>query len=249
MNALDLFCGGGGTALGLLAAGFDSVVGVDSDARCAAVYPGVFVRADVQDAHVKTLLHSGIFDFVWASPPCQIYCNVARMRGKRRQEHPDLIDDTRMLLGLTSALAVIENVPTAPLRRDLVLSGATVGLPRLERRRVFELFGWHVDQPKVLKAAGSVAEGTLVTVTREGGIADRAIREKRRANGLNPNRFPRAERIEAMGLPSDTIMSESMIGNAVPPLYAEWIGRRAIQWIDAQRRADDARYWNPNRRV
>ena len=32
--ALDLFCGGGGVAEGLIAAGFD-VVGVDTDRRCA----------------------------------------------------------------------------------------------------------------------------------------------------------------------------------------------------------------------
>lgn len=238
MRALDLFCGGGGAARGLLAAGFESVVGVDSDPRCAAVYPGVFVRADIRDAHVKTLLHSGEFDFVWASPPCLAHTTVARMR-KDARRHECLIDDTRALLRLTVTTAVIENVPTAPLRRDLVLNGATVGLPRLERRRVFELRGWRVDQPKLLRAAGSVGEGTLVTVTRQGGIADRAVRAQRRANGLNPNRTSLAERIEAMGLPADTRMSQSQVGNAVPPAYARWIGERAIRWIEALRVAGE----------
>ena len=131
--------------------------------------------------------------------------------------------------------AAIENVPTAPLRRDLVLNGATVGLPRLERRRVFELRGWSVDQPKLLRAAGSVGEGTLVTVTRRGGIPDRKVREQRRRNGLNPNRTSLAERIEAMGLPADRGLSEHQVGNAVPPAYSQWIGARAIRWIEALR--------------
>lgn len=44
-KALDLFCGGGGAARGLIAAGFD--VGIDHDLRCGKHYPGQFIQADL----------------------------------------------------------------------------------------------------------------------------------------------------------------------------------------------------------
>lgn len=44
MKALDLFCGGGGAALGLMRAGYD-VVGVDIVDH-SDVYPGEFIQAD-----------------------------------------------------------------------------------------------------------------------------------------------------------------------------------------------------------
>lgn len=44
--ALDLCCGLGGWAAGLIAAGFD-VVGVDIEERFRATYPGWFLQGDV----------------------------------------------------------------------------------------------------------------------------------------------------------------------------------------------------------
>ena len=140
--ALDLYCGGGGAARGLIAAGYD-VVGVDHEDHSRS-YPGHFVLGDALCPPFDLFR----FDLVWASPPCQAY-SVATPPA-RRQEHPDLIAKTRASLSLRW---VIENVPSSPVRRDIVLNGPTVGLPEIERRRVFELHGFWMWQPALRRAA------------------------------------------------------------------------------------------------
>ena len=131
LRALDLFCGGGAVAEGLLAAGFNEVVGVDIvDHR--KNYPGRFVQGDALDLE----LDLNEFDFIWASPPCQAYSVATPV--EVRAHHPDLIDDVRTMLQ-SHRFTCIENVMRAPLRADIVLTGPTVGLPRIERARKFEV--------------------------------------------------------------------------------------------------------------
>ena len=240
MKALDLFCGAGGAALGLLQAGFEAVVGVDVDHRCARHYPGDFVRADARSRVVETLLSSGDYAFVWASPPCQRWAAPTSLTTEPSR-HPDLVAVARTLIAQLAAApaAAIENVPAAPVRPDVRLTGPVVGLPRLYRLRHFETIGWRVpDPPQPRRPTGSVAEGTLVTVTTQGGIPDRGVR-RRRAE-LRPDLASARHRIgemrEAMGLPDDCPWTMRQIGEAVPPAYARWIGERAIRWIEARRR-------------
>ena len=224
MLALDLFCGAGGAALGLMEAGYD-VIGVDLDHRHARVYPGVFVRADA--LQVERWLDVGQFDLVWASPPCQRWSSPAHLKPPTRPR-ADLIGPTRKLLHRIPAPSVIENVPAAPIRRDLALTGPTVGLPKLKRLRHFELNGWCVSQPRLVMPAGSVAAGTLVTVTKQGGIPCRRIRARRRelAPHLSPHRHHLPAMIEAMGQAPDCGWTMAQVGEAVPPAYAAWIARR-----------------------
>ena len=93
-RALDLFCGAGGAAQGLLEAGFDEVVGIDSDYKGCKHYPGCFIKADVFDQRVVDLVD---FDFIWASPPCQRFCRGIHDQSKK-EKHPDLINATRILI-------------------------------------------------------------------------------------------------------------------------------------------------------
>ena len=137
-RALDLFCGGGGVAHGLLQAGFRVVVGIDIEDHHAS-YPGVFLQGDALEAPFDL----ADFDLIWASPPCQAYS--AATRRKRRAGHQQLIDRVRRLLA-GHPVTVIENVMGAPLRPDLVLDGLMFGLSRIERRRKFEL-SWPVLSP------------------------------------------------------------------------------------------------------
>lgn len=91
------------------------------------------------------------FDFVWASPPCQAH-SLATPAG-RRDSHKCLILETRRLLEKARVRYVMENVPLAPLRRDLLLCGEMFGL-RVIRHRIFEVSGFQVPQPRHLPHAG-----------------------------------------------------------------------------------------------
>jgi hypothetical protein len=124
---LDLMCGGGGAAVGYHRAGFE-VVGVDI--RPQPHFPFEFVQADA-----LTWPLDG-FDAIHASPPCQYYANVTRWRGQQAH-HPDLIHAVRVRLVRAGVPWVIENVPEAPVRRDLLLCGSMFGLA-VRRHRAFE---------------------------------------------------------------------------------------------------------------
>jgi hypothetical protein len=128
---LDLFCGAGGCSVGYHQAGFD-VVGVDL--RPQPRYPFAFVQADALE-YLATADLTG-FDAIHASPPCQAYAGVTAWRGNR-DNHPDLVAATRTALEATGLPWVIENVPEAPLRPDLLLCGSQFGL-NVKRHRAFE---------------------------------------------------------------------------------------------------------------
>ena len=72
--ALDLYCGLGGWAEGLLAAGWD-VIGVDFDPRFIGRYPGQLMIQDVLTFDGRRA--RGKVQLVVASPPCQKYSYMA----------------------------------------------------------------------------------------------------------------------------------------------------------------------------
>jgi C-5 cytosine-specific DNA methylase len=126
---LDLFCGGGGAAMGYHRAGFD-VVGVDI--RPQPRYPFEFVQADALSFPLDG------FDAIHASPPCQRYSQATAWRGNRLN-HPDLIAPVRGRLEVSGVPYVIENVEAARavLRDPTMICGDDVGLA-IHRRRFFE---------------------------------------------------------------------------------------------------------------
>ncbi len=206
LKALDLFCGGGGTAAGLIAAGFE-VHGIDR--RPHPHYPGWFRMGDALDADV-----SG-YDFIWASPPCQKFSRATRMAGWATvNKHPDLLDRTRQLLAGSGAMTCIENVPLAPLRPDIELTGDMFGL-RVIRHRIFE-----TNFPGC--APGPVNHGR--------GLAKAGLVETVAGGGNGPNVVRRWS--EAMGITHR--MTRRELAQAIPPAYAEWIGRLAIAALDVQ---------------
>ena len=214
--ALDLFCGGGGVAEGLIAAGFD-VVGVDIDRRCARPYPGWFIHGDA--LHPPMRLDS--FDLVWASPPCQAY-SVATPTAART-DAPRLVEAVRALFA-GHRWTCIENVPGAPLRTNLVLTGPMVGLHRIYRRRHFEL-SWLAGQPPIEPlAAGVMASGRGLSISTSLSNSNHFYPRKRA--GLRGRVSP-AEAGEAMGI--TTPMTGRQVGEAIPPAMAEWIGASMLQ--------------------
>ncbi|MFM9943420.1 MAG: DNA cytosine methyltransferase [Hyphomicrobiaceae bacterium] len=210
-RALDLFCCAGGAGEGLRRAGFD-VVGVDIDPQPR--YPFEFHNADAM-----TFPLDG-FDFIWASPPCQQFSALATREDL--SGYPDLVDPIRQRLLLSGVPWVIENVPGAPLRKDLMLCGGMFGL-RSYRHRHFEC-SFPIRQPEHPKH--------LVRVNRRG--------ENRREHWANGGFITITGDVgvycgpEAMGI---DWMSGNELSEAIPPAYAEYIGRAALEIINAAQAA------------
>lgn len=137
LRALDLFCCGGGAGMGLHRAGFE-VVGVDIEPQ--PKYPFEFFQADALDFPLDG------YDFIWASPPCQRYSDLARRNGNA-SDYPDLVGPIRRRLLNINTAWVIENVEGAPLRTDLLLCGTMFPSLRVLRHRIFEL-SFTCAQPK-----------------------------------------------------------------------------------------------------
>ena len=213
MKALDLFCGAGGVALGLIAAGYD-VVGVDIDRRCGKVYPGRFILGDATNPPVRL---DG-WDLVWASPPCQAFSVAVRPEHKKGQ--PDYIAQTRQILAASGCdRTVIENVPLAPIRPDVVLTGPMVGLPRILRRRHFELNWW----PGLLHPVLPRTERKPVTILTS-DIGERGRDHRKGAYWWK--RYSVAEGREFMGI--DLPFTRRQLGESVPPAYARYIAELAL---------------------
>lgn len=200
-RALDLFCCQGGVSAGLVAAGFD-VTGVDIEPQPR--YPWQFIQADALTFDLQG------YDFIWASPPCQRF-SVATPRANR-ERHPDLIDAIRQRLMRAGVPWVIENVPGAPIRKDLTLHGRMFGLP-LHRVRHFE--------SNVLLLAPTTAR-----YPRDGQARMSRLAGTRTEFLLLYGKFLGVERAkQVLGLPW---MNMRGLAQCIPPQYAEFIGRQIL---------------------
>lgn len=215
---LDLFCGAGGAAMGYHRAGFD-VVGVDIKPQ--PHYPFEFHQGDaigVLKGGLATLFPYSVrdFDAVHASPPCQRY--TALRTREDLSSYPDLVPSLRNLLRPTGLPWVIENVPGAPLRPDMILCGAMFGL-RTYRHRLFEFSG---DR----RIQAPVHPPHLVRVNRRG--------ENRREHWANGGFLTITGDIgsyvgpEGMGI---DWMTGNELREAIPPAYTEVIGKQLLAEI------------------
>ena len=227
LRALDLFCCAGGAGMGLHRAGFD-VVGVDI--RPQPRYPFEFHQADALAYPLDG------FDFIWASPPCQAHSSISRVSG-RQEHHVDRIEETRARLEASGSPWVMENVMGAPLRDPFMLCGTMFGLQtscgaELQRHRLFEA-NWFVG------LVPSCQHGTATI-----GVAHDRRRKVITVTGSTPQQnvvhnrsrltFPVGEAKRAMGI---DWMTMAQLSQAIPPAYAEFIGRAAIEHINQSRAA------------
>ena len=218
MRALDLYCGGGGAALGMKWAGFDEVVGIDIIPR-PNYHGDYFIQADIH--HLPINIHD--FDFVWASPPCQRFSTSTQCRKKKREKYPDLIPITRDILK-GHPYTCIENVPQAPIHSHLVLWGASVGLETIKRKRIFELSFWVFPLPKP-----DLKMGTYLTIT--GSMGSNSMFYRRKAQG-KPGTITPVEYKHAMGIPICSPMTKKEVAEAVAPPMAKYIAEEAIRQIN-----------------
>lgn len=206
--------------MGLHRAGFD-VVGVDIVPRKR--YPFEFHLADA-----LTFPLDG-FDFIWASPPCQGYTSMRHAPGAIGA--PLLIDEVRNRLTALRVPWVIENVEEAAwaLRDPVTLCGSMFGLGaqgcRLQRHRLFEVGNFVLPQPEcrhddrpVIGIYGGHARNRAA---RAGGRGTRDVWDGGHV----------AASREALGIDWMTLQEMS---EAIPPAYAEYIGREALRHMTAK---------------
>lgn len=228
---LDLFCGLGGASMGYSRAGFD-VVGVDLKPQ--PHYPFEFVQADalellsvlIDGRAYESDLNLGSFAAIHASPPCQRFSQLMiRWGDERRDEHPDLVEPTRLLLRATRLPYIIENVPQAPLLDPVVLCGSMFGLGardddgnfrQLRRHRLFES-----NLP--LEDGGPCRHTGQAVGVYGHGRWDNSTSKHRGGYQGNVR-----ECREAMGIEWGT---RDGIAQAIPPAYAEFLGRQLLRHI------------------
>lgn len=212
---LDLFCGAGGAAMGYHRAGFE-IVGVDIKPQPR--YPFRFVRYDALE-YLRGMIRDPEAGWevqaIHASPPCQRYSRYVRNIGTT-DRHPDLLPDVRILLDGVGLPYVIENVPGAPMRPDIILCGSMFGLP-IVRHRWFEFSSptlslvqpcAHVDAP-----IGVYGHGTP--------------QWHRERLGRNTTK---QDWCDAMGI---DWMTRAELAEAIPPAYTEHIGTHLLEHLKA----------------
>lgn len=217
---LDLFAGAGGAAVGYAQAGFD-VTAVDVKIR--RDLPGrpdvTFVRADALDV-LADVAYLRTFDAIHASPPCQTHTRAKHLRDAQGKgtDKLDLIPQTRAGLEAAGVPFVIENVPGAPLRHDVLLCGSMfpelhvydgTGRRWLQRHRVFETNRpMAAPSPCRHKSAGVRPLGVYASKADNipsGGQTCRTLEEGRALMGID-------------------WMSWSALVEAIPPAYTRHLG-------------------------
>jgi DNA (cytosine-5)-methyltransferase 1 len=203
---LDLFCGAGGSAAGYFRTGFTEIVGIDI--RPQPRYPFTFLRCDWRKYLRK---HWREFDAIHASPPCQCYTQASVIYGR---EHPDLVPAVRRALSRLPLPWVMENVPGAPMADDAItLCGSSFGLG-VRRHRLFEASFPLGDAPPCRHES---QPSYLTPGFGHSGVGAYVSGKRRRC--LVP------EMQEAMKI---DWMTRKEMAQAVPPVFAEWVGERLI---------------------
>lgn len=218
MRVLDLYCGAGLVARGLIKAGFE-VVGVDN--LPMPRYPGPFLQHDALTLDMRFLRS---FDAIWASPPCQASSAMKTAPGAKA--HVDLIPRTRLMLMETGLPWVIENVEGARLYNPTTLCGSMFGLGVLEyqlrRHRLFEA-NFPIPQP--------VCKHRSPVIGIYGGhVRNRAAssggRQTADFKGLNK----KALAMVAMDVPD--LLTFDEISQGIPPAYAQHVGDALMAHLD-----------------
>jgi DNA (cytosine-5)-methyltransferase 1 len=151
--------------------------------------------------------HGHEFDAIAGSPPCQAHTLAQKLMGN---EHPDLIEPTRLAMVASGKPYIIENVPGAPLVEPLELCGAMFGLGTY-RHRLFEsnvplTAPTHpIHSARTTKMGRPPVDGEMMHVVGNfSGVAKAKV---------------------AMGI---DWMNRDGLRESIPPSYTEYLGRQLL---------------------
>ncbi|MGB9299792.1 MAG: DNA cytosine methyltransferase [Anaerolineae bacterium] len=213
-TAVDVFCGCGGSTVGLKRAGFQVVGAVDNDPLCVQTYaenhPEVPVwQQDIRELDATELLEEmtlreGELDLLAGCPPCQGFSTMRTLNGALRVDDPRndlLLEFQRVVETLRPRAVMMENVPGLAhddsfsafcgkmeklgyLGHHLILDAAEYGVPQ-RRRRLIYLAGAGMEIPFGNKT------GTRRTVRDAIGGLPKAGESGDRLHDMPENRTPK----------------------------------------------------------
>lgn len=210
MRLLDLCCCEGGAAYGYSLAGFSDITGIDFIYQ--KKYPFNFIQDDAIDFLTK---FGANFDFIHASPPCQLW---ASGYNPNRDQYPDLITPLRDILTNLDKPYIIENVIKAPLKIPIMICGGGLGIKyenmQLHRHRIFESNLNLVGMPckKIADITATITGSGTPTGTLQKLGRGLKIGEKR----------------ALMGMPWASVKG---LAEAVPPAYTLYLGKQVLVQI------------------
>jgi DNA (cytosine-5)-methyltransferase 1 len=223
IKLLDLCCKAGGCSMGYFQAaqdlGFEiEITGVDIEEQ--PNYPFKFIKADAVE-YLKNNWKN--YTHLHASPPCQPFTQSTKQFRNKGKCYNNILTEVRELMYKTNLPGVIENVPSAPIRPDIVLRGDLFGL-KVIRKRHFELVNWFCLNPFLNKIKGSVRNGDYVSVFGKEGL-------KGQKNNPFPCKFRKHTIKEtwayAMGI--DWMIKGNELAEGIPPAYTRYIGREFLK--------------------
>lgn len=195
IKVLDLCSCSGLVAEGILRHKNVHVLGVDINRP--SYYPGTFLLSDATQLPQSFISK---FNFVWASPPCQLYSRATKYAQKTGKVYPNLIPAIRKILMESNIHSVMENIPESGIRPDFMLCGSMFDLPQ-QRHRHFECINWYPTYQKLYcNHAPNKGNNHIIAGGFTGTIHDAA---------------------RSMGCISTRLRAE--IKEGIPPAYSEFI--------------------------
>jgi hypothetical protein len=238
---LDLCCGEGGGARGLVRAGH-YVIGVDIDPGCRKGYlrsgAHEFICADAMEV-LTARWFLDRFSFVTAHPPCQGYSKMMNCQPPEvRARYPRLIAPMQPLLDAWGGPFVIENVVPSPglgeLRDPVCLCMHMFDRPGY-RHRLLEAGGGLRLEPPPAPERSFTKDRTRVN--RECGWPHPV--PTARAGHWIPGRFVSVAGHERKKpvfsvMEIDWMSDREAVAEAIPPYLGTWIAGQLAAWREAE---------------
>lgn len=217
---LDLFCGAG---MGYHRAGFD-VTGVDNKPQ--KNYPFKFIQADALEYLCEYWQE---YDFIHASPPCQRYTRLNRIKKIKAItsiKYEDLLGKARAIIRFTGLPYVIENVEGSELFNPVMLCGSMFSSLLVYRHRLFEsdkmiLVPNHYPHRDNTPPAGKGTSDRGYISVGSGGVCNLPSDWKHGGAAY-----------KNMAMDIDWMIQKELT-ESIPPAYTEFIGKQLIKYHNA----------------